>query len=85
MAPLDGRRRDRDLRRASTRQEPEPLADPSLLAGRETQLADAQARWGRWRQEDGIPLVIQGRPGSGITSFIRVLIASVEEIGGTAR
>jgi hypothetical protein len=63
----------------------EPLADPSLLAGRETELADARARWGRWRQEDGVPLVIQGRPGSGITSFIRVLIASVEEIGGTTR
>ena len=64
---------------------PEPLSDASLLAGREAQLTAARARWGRWRQEDGVPLIVQGRPGSGITSFIRVLIDSVKDIGGTSR
>lgn len=59
-----------------------PLDEPSLLAAREGEIADGMARWNRWRADDGIPLVMRGSPGSGITSFLNVLGARIEEDGG---
>ncbi len=59
-----------------------PLDEPSLLAAREGELADGLARWKRWRSDDGIPLIVRGRPGTGITSFLNVLGAKIEEDGG---
>lgn len=56
-----------------------PLDEPSLLVGREDELADGLARWRRWRSDDGIPLVVRGRPGTGITSFLNVLGAKITE------
>jgi len=61
----------------------EPISDMALLAGRETQLSDAMARWRRWHDSDGVPLVVRGRQGSGITSFLKVLAAHIEEDGGS--
>jgi hypothetical protein len=63
----------------------ESLADPSLLAGREQELRDARSLWARWRQKDGVPLIVKGRPGSGITSFLRVLTDSLQDQGATSR
>lgn len=59
-----------------------PLDDASLLAAREGELAEGMSRWARWRSDDGIPLVVRGRPGSGITSFLNVLGAKITEDGG---
>lgn len=61
----------------------EPLDDGSMLAGRENELAEALDRWERWRDDDGVPLVVRGRPGSGITSYLNVLGAALRERGVT--
>lgn len=63
----------------------EPLTDGSLLAQRSRELADGMARWERWRSGDGVPLLLRGRPGCGITSFLNVLGAQIEESGGRVR
>lgn len=63
----------------------EPLTDASLLAHRSGELADAMARWNRWRSGDGVPLLLRGRPGCGLTSFLNVLAAKIEESGGRVR
>jgi hypothetical protein len=57
----------------------EPLDDGSLLAGRSSELAETMRRWERWKEEDGVPLVVRGRPGSGVTSFLNVLSADLRE------
>lgn len=59
-----------------------PLDDPSLLAARDGELADGWNRWQRWRQKEGIPLMVRGRPGSGITSLLNVLATRIAEDGG---
>jgi hypothetical protein len=59
----------------------DPLAEPALIAGRTAELADALGRWLGWRQRDGVPLIVRGRPGTGITSFVNVLAARIEEDG----
>lgn len=61
----------------------DPIGDESLLAGRDGELADAMARWARWKCEDGIPLIVRGRPGSGVTSFMDVLSARIDSDGGS--
>jgi len=61
----------------------DPLRDESLLAGRERELADAMARWARWTSEDGVPLIVRGRPGSGVTSFMEVFGARIDADGGS--
>ncbi len=38
-------------------------------------------RWERWQADEGVPFVIRGRPGSGITSFINVLATQLAETG----
>lgn len=60
-----------------------PLDDASLLAARNGELAEGMARWKRWRSDDGIPLIVRGRPGSGITSLLNVLGLKIKEDGGT--
>lgn len=58
----------------------EPISDPTLLAGRDAAMTDAMSRWARWRSGQGTPTIFVGRPGSGVTSFVNVL---VEKIKGT--
>ncbi|NNF14136.1 MAG: hypothetical protein HKN72_12980 [Gemmatimonadetes bacterium] len=59
-----------------------PLDDSSLLAARDSELAEGMTRWARWRSNDGIPLIVRGRPGSGITSFLNVLGTMIEKDDG---
>lgn len=59
----------------------DPISDPSLLAAREGELADGLNRWERWQAADGVPLIISGRPGSGVTSFMNVLGIKIAEGG----
>ena len=61
----------------------QPVSDPSLLAGRDGELADGITRWMRWKESEGVPLIVQGRPGSGITSFLDVLGTKISEDGGS--
>ncbi|MDX1495023.1 MAG: hypothetical protein R3253_13225, partial [Longimicrobiales bacterium] len=56
-----------------------PLDEPSLLAGRDKELEEGLGRWRRWRSDDGVPLIVRGRPGSGITSFLNVLGTRITE------
>ena len=51
----------------------EPLTDGSLLRGRASELAEGIAQWRQWEFEEGVPLIVTGRQGSGITSFLNVL------------
>jgi hypothetical protein len=59
----------------------DPVADPGLLAGRDVPLADTEERWLRWREDEGVPLIVVGRPGVGISSFFLVLAQRMEELG----
>jgi hypothetical protein len=63
----------------------EALTDASLLANRSGALADAFSRWQRFKAEDGVPLVVRGQPGSGVTSFLNVLGSRIEEDGAEVR
>jgi hypothetical protein len=63
----------------------EPVSDPALLAGRSKELGDALRRWNRWRSEDGVPLIVRGRHGNGISSLLNVLCAEIESRGGSVR
>ncbi|MDH3270106.1 MAG: hypothetical protein OEN56_02165 [Gemmatimonadota bacterium] len=60
----------------------QPLKEPSLLAGRTGELADGLDRWNRWQSEDGIPLIVRGRPGAGVTTYLNILAAKIAEDGG---
>lgn len=55
----------------------DPLTDSALLSGRSSEMADAMRRWENWKGEDGIPLIVEGRQGCGVTSFINVLSATL--------
>ncbi|MGD2046901.1 MAG: hypothetical protein PVJ80_03080 [Gemmatimonadota bacterium] len=61
----------------------EPVSDAALLAGRQSELADAMRRWRRWHDADGVPLILRGRQGSGITSLLKVFASQIENDGGT--
>lgn len=63
----------------------DPIGDPSLLAGREPELADGLSRWRRWRSADGVPLIVRGPPGSGVTSYMNVLMMKLTEDDGEHR
>ena len=58
-----------------------PISDPALLAGRETELEEATVQWKRWHDDDGVPLIVRGRPGQGVTSFLNVLGSRIESDG----
>lgn len=60
----------------------DPLTDSALLSGRSSEMADAKRRWENWKAEDGVPLIVEGRQGSGITSFVNVLSATLAEEDG---
>jgi len=60
----------------------DPISDPALMSGREAELADAMKRWKRWHDADGVPLIVKGRQGSGISSFMNVFGAEIERAGG---
>jgi hypothetical protein len=58
-----------------------PVTDATFLTGRAVELADVQQRWRRWGEEDGVPVIVRGYPGSGVTSFIRVVANTLGEDG----
>ena len=62
----------------------EPISDPTLLAGRDGTMADAMNRWIRWKSGQGTPTIFIGRPGSGVTSFVNVLVERINGAGGKA-
>jgi hypothetical protein len=47
-----------------------PVQDPSFLVGRTAELAEVLKRWRRWREEDEVPLIVRGYPGTGVSSFL---------------
>lgn len=57
----------------------EPVTDPALLAGRQTELAEVEARWHRWQEGKGIPLLVTGRRGFGVSSFFNILVGRVTQ------
>ncbi len=61
----------------------EPLTDATLLSGRAPELAVAMKRWRRWHGAEGVPLVVRGRQGSGVTSFLNVLGTQIQADAGT--
>ncbi|MEM7414848.1 MAG: hypothetical protein AAF389_05070 [Gemmatimonadota bacterium] len=61
----------------------DPLSDSSLLRGRSAELAEGMSQWRQWEYEDGVPLVVTGRQGTGITSFLNALGTVVEEDGSS--
>lgn len=61
----------------------DPLSEGALLAGRDGELADGLARWQRSRSGEGIPLLVRGRQGSGVTSFLNVLGEGISDSGAT--
>lgn len=58
-----------------------PVSDPGLLAGREVQLGEVEARWRRWKDDEGIPVVVVGRPGAGVSSFFLVAVQRLQGLG----
>jgi len=60
-----------------------PISDVALLAGRDAARADAMRRWRRWHDGDGVPLIVRGRQGSGISSFLNVLAGEIRDDGGS--
>ena len=63
----------------------QPISDVALMAGRDAELDSAMRRWKRWHDDDGVPLIVRGRQGSGISSFIGVLGRQIEEDGGSVK
>lgn len=61
----------------------EPIADPAMLSGREVELGDAVGYWKRWRDDDGVPLILRSRQGQGLTSFLNVFQGEIERDGGS--
>jgi hypothetical protein len=59
-----------------------PLTDGALLAGRDADLEDAMRRWKQWHDDEGVPLIVRSRQGSGITSFLNVFGLHIEQDGG---
>ncbi|MEX2465570.1 MAG: hypothetical protein WD995_01585 [Gemmatimonadota bacterium] len=59
----------------------DPVTDASFLVGRAVEIADTAQHWRRWREHDGVPLVLRGDPGSGVTSFIRIATDTLADEG----
>jgi hypothetical protein len=59
----------------------EPLSDPALMAGRDTEVAEVEEKWRHWQEEEGIPLLVTGRRGSGVSSFFNVFVSRIEDAG----
>ncbi len=51
----------------------EPLTEPQFLAGRDDELAEAEATWARWNAGEPGCLVVVDPPGAGVTSFLNVV------------
>lgn len=60
-----------------------PLPDAALLVGRDTERETITERWRSWRTGDGVPVIIKGRPGSGITSLVNAVCSEIEADGGS--
>lgn len=52
----------------------EPLTDSRLLAGREDALDAVASAWGRWQAERTRSLMVVAPPGSGVTSFLNIVV-----------
>jgi hypothetical protein len=61
----------------------ESLSGPTLLVGRDQELADIVARWKRFETGDAGCVVLRGRPGCGISSFLSAVERQVTEEGAT--
>jgi len=61
----------------------DPVGDGSLLCGRTVETGQCMARWTRWREGQGVPLVVRGRQGTGITSLLNVLASRIEQDGAS--
>lgn len=61
----------------------DPVQDSTFLTGRTAELAEVLTRWRRWRDEDEVPLVVRGYPGSGVTSFLNGCEAMFTEHGAS--
>jgi hypothetical protein len=51
----------------------EPLTEPTFLVGREQDLSDVTARWRRFEAGEAGALLLRGRPGCGMSSFLNAL------------
>jgi hypothetical protein len=51
----------------------DPVSDANLLAGRDVELAEAEESWKRWWEGFGMPLIVTGPPGGGVSSFLGAL------------
>ena len=60
----------------------DPIAEPSLLVGRDAVLADTTARWRRLEQGEADCVVFGALPGAGLTSFLHALERLVSDEGG---
>ena len=58
------------------------LTDSALMVGREAEVGEAMARWSRWQAGHGVPLLVRGRTGTGMTSFMNSLVDKIGEAGG---
>lgn len=56
-----------------------PLTDPQFLAGRDDDLAEAEASWARWKAGGPGCLLVITPPGAGITSFLNVAATRLSE------
>jgi hypothetical protein len=63
----------------------DPVEDASFLVGRGGELAEMLKRWRRWREEDEVPVVVRGNPGTGVTSLLRVTAGMFEAEGASVR
>jgi len=63
----------------------DPLTDGSLMVARSAELTGAMSRWAQWRAGDGVPLIVRGTAGSGVTTFLNVLGSRIEADGGRVR
>jgi hypothetical protein len=58
-----------------------PVADPALLVARDRILSEIEERCRAWRDEDGIPLVLYGHPGVGMSSLFLILAERLRATG----
>ena len=51
--------------------------------GRTAELSDLIQRWRRWQEEDEVPVMVRGYPGSGVTSFLSIVADALSRDGAT--